>query len=1844
MIKRLTLIISFVLTTILFAVPISGTKTIGATGDYQTLEEACDSIRVYGIDGDIVLNLSAGTYDGQAYLAYTDPAYDITITTSEPEGSVIITSSSSTSSANWMIRLNEANNVTITNLTFQSDATYGCAILMNGDCDDILIQNNVFYGAVSTNTSTHSLITLTAASEASDNVQISNNEFYDGAYQIYNNSNTYTEDLNTHGLSISANEFYRSYKHLYLSRVIGTSVTNNLFEDSKYGFELRSCTYSDVTRNSVKAKLYGITMSYCGNDEDYCYIDINKVRVNGANDANTSFTGEAHGIVVSNCTGVGVRHNTVVNTSGHSSSNAMSISGTQNFVNSNLIVNYGKGYGIYFNNLVGDDENVNIEDYNNIFSRSVYSVKVSNSRYKTLLDFHAATYVNPSQRNDKNYDPVLDTTMTMTPQSSAMENQAYYTGYQRFDFYGVPRGTTPDFGAVEYTSTAGTPLNGIYTIGTAGNYTSIQSAADDLTLRGISGPVQFILDGTDFNEQVDLGYIPGTSINNQILFSGSQFTDTRIIATGTSDKPYVMNLMRTEHVSFEDLDFRNMHNSYGTGLYISSYVKDIAVRDCNFYQDSGAVSDYYSNNIFVDQPGEANGLTISNCAFENGSRAFYDYSYSNSSDVEISNCTTNNHRIAINATNVNGLKIKGNTITGFTYGGVIANYCDYFEVEKNKITGNSRGIDVSSASGIIPQTPYQNVVSNNIIDIDGGSGINVAGNYIDILNNNISLTGTNLYGISQYNQSTDLNIFANAIRVENGYVLGITHSSTTSNFNIDGNSYYSENSKFVKLDDVYYKDLQEWYAADPTQNTHSVEADPHFDSFGMATSPWMVNRGFGSTRITDDFNGTSRDVFTDIGANEQVGAVFLFPERNDNILTVGPGFEYSTIQECFDDLAYHGLRRLSPSDESHKDTLFVRIADGLYGELSQLNHMPREIQELTSEDQAVLVIESMNDNCFLGYPDDSDNQDPVFLLNGIDYVIIRDLNFLSNGSGNTSLIKSKSYLRNGEISGCNFTITENTNGVTAVNFTDAASENVVFKHNIFNNGQYGYNVSKEYYSSLYHKNMTVHSNVFYNTDYPVHIQNVTGLNVHRSDIYDASQGLWIYYCNGLTEVYNNRIEMGGFSGSYTRITANYMGHVQSDIDGEELRFFNNIIRVKDNSCQVMTGIQFQYCEDAMIANNNIEVEHDYSYGWSYAASISSCDNSDIKNNIFAGMKKTYTLTYDSNNTANFESNCFYSENQYFAKSGSTDYRTFEEFETDFFNDDSNFQAYPFLDNNGFAQSQFLKDRGITPVASYDFLTDVRSHPFDVGATIINNNDLTSTMNQDIYVGNGYSTLDEAYNTLMKRGVSTNINIYLPAGDYSGNHFLRYIPYSGDQSSVTIRPVDGADVTLRYTASSEDDNYVVKMIGVKNLILDGINIVAEGSTYSRCVDIAGVTDKMKIKNCNISGPVITSNDTYDRRPLIFADYDNSILTTLENNTLINGCYGFSRGTNSIAVNDRIEGNTFHGNYQAINLLAGEDTWIRNNTINDNYYYAIYMYNLTGSYIISGNEIESMRGSVVNINDCRSDMPKYIFNNYIYGGSDTQAIYNALKVSDTNNLEIVNNTLKGNCSSNNHVFKKEGDVENMKFINNIVYCSEQGRAAGFNDTDEILECKNNIFYSEGPEAMIWDNTIVHNNAEMITDDNVQNCFVTDPRFDGDSGQVLSTSTAVDNGWDVSYITEDILGNARDDNTDMGAYEYIAITHLDSPQNVNITADSASGEITITWDAVDYADSYRVETSDNPENGFTILTTVTGTSYTFVPGINKGFFKVTALYEENTSLRRVPTAFKAEKSERSIQRINK
>ena len=86
------------------------------------------------------------------------------------------------------------------------------------------------------------------------------------------------------------------------------------------------------------------------------------------------------------------------------------------------------------------------------------------------------------------------------------------------DIDGVTRGGTPDIGAFEYTPdpSTTTPLSGTLTIGSGGDYADFQSASNDLTLRGISGPVTLnVLSGT-YLEQVTFLEIPGASSSDTV--------------------------------------------------------------------------------------------------------------------------------------------------------------------------------------------------------------------------------------------------------------------------------------------------------------------------------------------------------------------------------------------------------------------------------------------------------------------------------------------------------------------------------------------------------------------------------------------------------------------------------------------------------------------------------------------------------------------------------------------------------------------------------------------------------------------------------------------------------------------------------------------------------------------------------------------------------------------------------------------------------------------------------------------------------------------------------------------------------------------------------------------------------------------------------------------------------------------------------------------------------------------------------------------------------------------------------------------------------------------------------
>lgn len=90
-----------------------------------------------------------------------------------------------------------------------------------------------------------------------------------------------------------------------------------------------------------------------------------------------------------------------------------------------------------------------------------------------------------------------------------------------------------------------TPLNGTYTIGSGGDYPTINSATVDAENQGINGPVTFNILSGIYNEFVSINYIPGSSSINTFTLK-SQSGNSSDVEIGklhiTASNIVIMNL------------------------------------------------------------------------------------------------------------------------------------------------------------------------------------------------------------------------------------------------------------------------------------------------------------------------------------------------------------------------------------------------------------------------------------------------------------------------------------------------------------------------------------------------------------------------------------------------------------------------------------------------------------------------------------------------------------------------------------------------------------------------------------------------------------------------------------------------------------------------------------------------------------------------------------------------------------------------------------------------------------------------------------------------------------------------------------------------------------------------------------------------------------------------------------------------------------------------------------------------------------------------------------------------------------------------------------------------------
>lgn len=465
---------------------LSGTYTIGATGDYATFTDAVSELATCGISGAVTFNVltGSGPYTEQIIIPEISGASAVNTITFNGNGETL--TSATTTGDRSLILLNGADYVTVDNLSLVTISDSNNFVIQLTNDADFNTINNCTIDMTSTFTSTATSnagivvsgsltsATSTTGSPGTDNT-FTGNTIIGGYY-----------GLTINGESSASNS-------------MNNVISDNVLEDFRqYGMYLRSITNATISNNDISQPtrtnpniFYGIYFVTSGENN---LVEANKIY--DAHAADTGTTSAAYGIYHSSVDASVGNHNMIINNliynfNGSGTNNGIHNVGsdgvyyyhntisldnpnstgglTRGIYQStaasdiefkNNIVTVTRGgtgtkYALYFNtstSTIASDNNVL---YVNAAAGTNGVGYYSTTGYTTLADWQTANggiYDNASVDADPLYVNSLGG--DFTPSNSAVNNTGAALGVLT-DINGDPRdAVTPDAGAYEFTPPA----------------------------------------------------------------------------------------------------------------------------------------------------------------------------------------------------------------------------------------------------------------------------------------------------------------------------------------------------------------------------------------------------------------------------------------------------------------------------------------------------------------------------------------------------------------------------------------------------------------------------------------------------------------------------------------------------------------------------------------------------------------------------------------------------------------------------------------------------------------------------------------------------------------------------------------------------------------------------------------------------------------------------------------------------------------------------------------------------------------------------------------------------------------------------------------------------------------------------------------------------------------------------------------------------------------------------------------------------------------------------------------------------------------------------------------------
>jgi len=393
----------------------------------------------------------------------------------------------------------------------------------------------------------------------------------------------------------------------------------------------------------------------------------------------------------------------------------------------------------------------------------------------------------------------------------------------------------------------------------------------------------------------------------------------------------------------------------------------------------------------------------------------------------------------------------------------------------------------------------------------------------------------------------------------------------------------------------------------------------------------------------------------------------------------------------------------------------------------------------------------------------------------------------------------------------------------------------------------------------------------------------------------------------------------------------------------------------------------------------------------------------------------------------------------------------------------------------------------------------------------------------------------------------------------------------NQIIFTAANHDSTSVILQYAPTGTSDNWTLRFDGCEYVTFKHMTIKTTGSSYGRVIEFVGANHNRLDGNIIMSEVGATSSNFMGIYNYSTIDEYNYI----GHNRIIGGYYGvymYGSGSTSLEKGNVVEYNeiTDYYYYGAYNYYQDSITYKGNyvtNASNSSSVYGFRFYYCDASQII-GNQIylnatSTHYGMYMYYCDSTATSHSLVANNMIStAGSGTGSHY-GLYFNYGKGCDIVYNSFyneNGSSSTYNlRVYNSSTSYQGNSIYNNSMVNMGPGYAAYVYNDSYLAGADNNNFYAPNNSSVLcyWGG----NRADLTAlkaayAGNNQNSVSTNANYFAWNDLHVNTPAINGMATPLSFVTDDIDGDARTSTPDIGADEFVIInndagvTSLDAP----------------------------------------------------------------------------------------------